>query len=61
LLRGGKSVTYTHYEGNFAKAMIQAKELYSLTGERNFNNLHLKGGALNMDKGQRLKSHKFNT
>ena len=38
----GKSATYTHYEGDFAEAMIQAKELCSLTSERNFNNLHLR-------------------
>jgi hypothetical protein len=29
----GKSATYTHYEGDFAGAMIQAKELCSKTGK----------------------------
>jgi len=29
----GKSATYTHYEGDFAGAMIQAKELCSSNGK----------------------------
>jgi hypothetical protein len=29
----GKSATYTHYEGDFATAMIQAKEMCSSTGK----------------------------